>query len=229
MKKAIIQIIAASLWGFVVMYLVLRTGFGFSIPLSAWSFEITLVLLGMTIILMLTSLVIYLKIHREMKKQVTGEEEDEREAKAYNYFNNLILTNIASIYLSVASLAIGIITNQSVILVNISLVLVFLGMILSAVFMEVKKKIHPHRGLPSIGDRRYAKKIFEVSDEGERHIMLQGLYYTFSNMNVLLLVGVFILIIYSIISGVSQLFGILLILGILLITNMQYMIKIRNK
>ena len=69
----------------------------------------------------------------------------------------------------------------------------------------------------------------EMSDEGERHVMLQGIYKAFTSINSLLFFAVLALIGYSVISGVSQLFGIFSILLILMVINVQYMLNIRNK
>lgn len=68
-----------------------------------------------------------------------------------------------------------------------------------------------------------------ISDEGEHHIILNGLYGSFRSLNVLLLLAILFLIAYSVISGVSQLMAIFLIVFILVITNTQYMLTIRNK
>src|SRR5690606_41275333 len=40
------------------------------------------------------------------------------------------------------------------------------------------KNMYPERDLPSITDKKYAEKLLNVSDDGEKHIMLGGLYKT---------------------------------------------------
>src|SRR5690606_15958658 len=91
------------------------------------------------------------------------------------------------------------------------------------------KNMYPERDLPSITDKKYAEKLLNVSDDGEKHIMLGGLYKTHITMNSLLLGAIVLLLFYSIASDSSQLFSIFIIVGILAITNTQYQFSIRNK
>nr|WP_316047208.1 hypothetical protein [Planococcus glaciei] len=59
--------------------------------------------------------------------------------------------------------------------------------------------------------------------------MLEGLYRTHNTMNLALFIALLLLIIYSVSTGVSQLFAIFVVALILIIANVQYTFSIRNK
>lgn len=59
-------------------------------------------------------------------------------------------------------------------------------------------------------------------------MMLQGLYKSFNSVNSLLMLGILLLLFYSLASGASQLFGITVIAVILLFTNIQYILSVKE-
>ncbi|HLQ98330.1 MAG TPA: DUF3169 family protein, partial [Candidatus Dormibacteraeota bacterium] len=68
-----------------------------------------------------------------------------------------------------------------------------------------------------------------ASDEGERHVMLEGLYKTFNMMNGTLFIGLIVLMMYSISTGDGQIFGMIIIAAVLIISNVKYVTSIRDK
>lgn len=227
MKKNIGKILASAAAGFILMYLLLDLRFDVNISLI--SFELTIIFLTISLLLIIFSILGYLKIKSEVKKDVKGNEEDERDARLYRLYGDVTLAANIAMYFSTLLLAIVALTDQHNVFVFISLAIILVSISLNYVYSELIKTIYPERNLPSVNDKQYAKKLLDSSDEGERHIMLQGMYRAFTSFNALLFFAVLLLIAYSVISGVSQLFGIFIIILILVITNTQYMLTIRNK
>lgn len=227
MTKQIGKMLIGAVTGFVVMYVLL--GFELDVNISFMPFEWMMMFMVVSILLLLFSVVGYTKIKAEAKKSVRGEEEDEREVRQSKRYGDITLATSIAMYLSLAMLALVAVTPQHNAFVFISLALVLISFSSNMIYSELAKMIYPHRNFPSVNDKHYAKKLMEMSDEGERYVMLQGMYKAFTSINLLLFFAVLALIGYSVISGVSQLFGIFSILFILIVINMQYILSIRNK
>jgi len=226
-KKAIGQMLAGAAVGFILMYILLDFQLDVNIPFM--STELMIIFMVITILLILFSLSGYVRMKRMNKKELSGEEEDNREEQQYRTYCDISFAINTALYFSILTLAIVAVTEQHNAFIFITLALSLLCMILNFVYLEMVNKISPERNLPSVNDKQYAKKLLEMSDEGERHVMLQGLYGAFTSMNALLLFALFLMIAYSVITGVSQLFGIFIIVFILVVSNLQYVLKIRNK
>ncbi len=227
MIKTIGKMLAGAVAGFLIMYFLM--GFQFNVNIPFPSFELTIIIMVLSILLIIFSLFGYAKIKSEVKKQVSGDEEDERDVRLYKLYSDIMLAANLSLYFSTFMLALIAVTDQPNAFVFISLALILTSVSLNFVYSSLVHTVYPNRNLPSANDKQYAKKLLECSDEGERHIMLEGMYRAYTSLNALLFFAVLALIAYSIISGVSQLFGIFLIILILIITNTQYMLAIRNK
>ncbi|NBA12635.1 DUF3169 family protein, partial [Weissella confusa] len=93
----------------------------------------------------------------------------------------------------------------------------------------VLKRVYPNRHLPSPTDKDYGKKLLAISDEGEKHVMLDGLFHTFQMMNILLTGAMFILIVYSLGANHSHRFSILVIGLVLVSLNANDMLMIRHR
>lgn len=228
MTKGIGKILFAAVLGFVSMYLLLTL----ELDVNNFSFmflEITVICMAISILAITFSLFGYMKIKADAKKEVTGDEEDEREVLQYKRYGEISLAVNIAMYFSMGMIALVTITEQHYSFALIGLVLILLSTFLNIVNLELVKIIYPERDFPSVSDKHFAKKLLDMSDEGERHVMLEGIYRAFTSINSLLVIAVVALTAYSIISGVSQLFGIFTILLILVITNAQYMLSIRKK
>ena len=232
MTKTIGKMLLGAVFGFVVMYVILEAVFG-SLDIS-WgvvdlSLELMIVLMVISVSLNLFNAVTCVKIMRESKKQVTGDEEDRlAELQGKRYGDGMLAANIA-MYTSTGMLALVGITALPIVFIYISLGLLLLSLSMMFITAELAKVVDPNREYPSVNDKQYAEKLMEMSDDGERHIMLHGLYRAFTSINMLLFFAVLALIVYSVLTGVSQLAGILIILFILIFTNTQYMLSIRKK
>ena len=235
MTKAIGKLLFGALvgaaFGYLVMYITLNSGAGSNISWSSLnlSYGLMIVLMVISVALIIFNALSCVNIVKESKRQVSGDEEDElEELQNKRYGDGMLAANIA-MYTSTGMLALVGITSQPIVFVFISLGLLLLSLSLMFITAELAKVVDPNREYPSVNDKQYAKKLMEMSDDGERHIMLHGLYRAFTSINILLFFAVLALIAYSVLSGISQLAGILIILFILIFTNAQYMLSIRKK
>lgn len=106
-------------------------------------------------------------------------------------------------------------------------------MVAALVFLSLLSTLlpvmYPERDLPTSKESNFAGKLLQASDEGERHIMLEGLYKTFNTMNATLLIGLVLLMMYSIGTGDDQIFGMVVVAAALIISNVKYVLSIRDK
>ncbi|EIM06819.1 hypothetical protein A1A1_09736 [Planococcus antarcticus DSM 14505] len=144
------------------------------------------------------------------------------------YCDATLCSNLAML-LSLASLSISALASQPFWMLVFGLVLVFFGFFMSFILLSLLQEMYPERKLPSVSDKNYAEKLLDVSDDGEKHVMLGGLYKTYLTMNSLLIGAVVLLLFYSIVSESSQLFSIFVVVVILVVTNTQYQLSLRNK
>ncbi|GLC90330.1 DUF3169 family protein [Lysinibacillus piscis] len=227
MKKHVGKMLLGAIAGFIVAYGVMHLKFDVNMP--AMGFEFTIIFMIITMILISFSLIGYMKVKGDAKKQLVGDAQDELETLQYKRSSDTMIASNTAIYFSTLMLAIVSLTDVPNIFIFISLGLVLVSIVLNTIYANLGKSLQPERNWPSVNDKDYAKKILAISDEGERHVILQGLYGAFASLNGLLLLAIFILIGYSAVSGVSQLLAIFIIVFILIITNTQYMLTIRNK
>ena len=227
MIKQVGKMLFGAVAGFVLMYVLL--GFQLDVNIAFMPFEWMMMFMVLSILLLVFSLFGYTNIRAEAKKALSGEEEDKRDERQSKRYSDITLATNIAMYFSLAMLALVAVTPQHNVFIFISLALILISFTCNMMYSELLKMIHPHRSFPSVNDKHYAKKLMEMSDEGERHVMLQGIYKAFTSINSLLFFAVLALIGYSVISGVSQLFGIFCIITILIIINAQYMLNIRNK
>ncbi len=235
MTKAVGKIFLGAMVGavfaYIVMYFSMNSSSGLSISWGSLNlpFQMMILLLVISGSLTIFNAVTCVNIIKKSKIQVTGDEEDElAELQDKRYGDGMLAANIA-MYTSIGLLALVSITDQPNTFIFISLGLALVSLSMMFITAELAKVIDPNREYPSVNDKQYAEKLMEMSDDGERHIMLQGLFKAFTSINMLLFFAVLALIAYSVISGVSQLAGIFLILLILIFTNAKYMLSIRKK
>lgn len=221
------QLVIGALIGFFGMLAILDRDF--RIDLSPFALPGNLIILAVVLALAVFSAFRYISIRNLAKKELTGDEEDAAEGHMYRQYADASLSSTLAILFSLASMSLSILTTQPLWVLIIGMVLIFFSFIVSAILPGLMKSMYPERDLPSISDKKYAEKLLNVSDDGEKHIMLGGLYKTHITMNSLLLGAIVLLLFYSLVSDSSQLFSILIIVGILAITNTQYQFSIRNK
>lgn len=201
------------------------------IPFSEITFPLHIVSIILYIVVVLCwvfSFIIANKIKKIANKELVGEAEDEAE----EVMNKLLYdfsfgTNIGAIIAIVAM-------SLSVMAMNFTLIIAgivasFFSYYMTSYMMTLMKLAYPERELPEISDKDFSKKLLEASDDGERHIMLQGLYKVYSFANAAFLFAIMGLALYSVVTDDSQLFSIIVISIILVTMNGMYLISVRNR
>ncbi|WP_223632661.1 DUF3169 family protein [Planococcus sp. 4-30] len=221
------QLLIGSLIGFFGMLAVLDGDI--RIDLSPYAYAGNIIILAIAAALVVFSAYCYFSVRILAKQDLTGDEEDAAEGRMYKKYSDASLSSTLAILLSLASMSLSILTIQPLWLLLLGFVLIVFSFNISIILPGLMKNMYPERDLPTISDKKYAEKLLNVSDDGEKHVMLGGLYKTHITMNSLLLGAIVLLLFYSMASESSQLFSIFIIIGILAITNMQYQFSIRNK
>lgn len=227
MKKTLIQLLGGAVIGAPIGFFIVSGNF--ALPIYEIATEMTLVFLGIAFLLSVGSLVKLAQLKQKSAQQFSGDEEDLHEQYLYKLCSDVSLASNIALILSIVAICIGVITEQSIVILTLSIFIVLLSILSSILVGKSLKYAYPNREFPSFNDSQYSKKLLEMSDEGERHVMLQGFYSAFNTTNILLHGSLLLLMFYSIASGESQLFAILIISLILIIVNTQYMLKIRNR
>ncbi|MEK5136203.1 DUF3169 family protein [Bacillus sp. FSL W8-0645] len=225
--KTIYKMLLGALLGFLGAYCLLAAEF--EMTLLDVAFEATLVISGLTIVLIVYCFSGISRMKKRVSLSVSGDEEDELEAKQYRTFTDSTLSNTVSTILSIIATGMAIVTEQPIWLILVNVALFIVTIISSYVAISVLQLVYPNRNLPSPSDKDYSKKLLAISDEGEKHVMLGGLFHTYQMMNILLTSAMFILIVYSLGANHSQLFSIIVIGLVLIILNANYMFRIRNR
>jgi len=161
--------------------------------------------------------------------QVDGEQEDEVDAQKYRKFSDMSLSLQISSTLAIVGMSMSLMLASAIYLAFVGVVMIFASYILGIWMMNIVQKMYPERNLPKITEEKYAEKLLAKSDEGEKHVMLHGLYKSYNLVNILLVLGMIATAIYSMVTEQSQLFAIILMGIILIAVNSRYMFAIRNK
>lgn len=227
MKRTVMQFIGAAIIGGLFGFFIVKSEF--TLPIYEIATEMTVIFIIISLLLATASFIKMTQLKKQSAKQLSGDEEDLREEYLYKLYSDASLASNISQIIGIVAICTGAITEQSIVLIASSIVVMLLAIAANFLVGTSIKHAYPHRDFPSLNDKHYAKKLLDMSDEGERHIMLQGFYSAFSMTNILLLLSLILLTLYSIATAESQLFSILLIALILIIVNTQYMLKVRNR
>ncbi|WP_462421357.1 DUF3169 family protein [Salinicoccus sp. Marseille-QA3877] len=222
-----------------LMYLFLGAIAGLTLSIVATStsdinmdsiyYWIGVVTLATSILLAIVSVYLYRQLKTVSSDYTKYMDMDAYDIYRYNKYNDLQVINTMAMMLSIIALSIFMIIEFHFIWVLISGVTYLVTLYLTIVQSGIISSLYPDRDLPKPGDKKYAEKLLAASDEGERHIMLNGLYKTHNFVQMGLFLGIVILIFYSIITGESQIFSIILIAVILIISQLKYSMEIREK
>lgn len=225
--STIVSLVLGAAIGFFGVMAVLNTKI--EIQLDEYAFPASIVLTIISGVFILVSVAMYLNIRSIASKELSGDEEDMAEGKMYRRYSDISLLMNIALVLSLVILSITLLTEQPLWIVYTAGGLLIVSLIIIQMLPGITKHMYPERNLPSVGDKDYSQKLLELSDDGERHVMLGGLYKAFLTTNVLVLGGILFLMVYSLATDNSQLVGIFLLSLIWIISNTQYIINIRNK
>jgi len=224
--KTVIQILISAVIGFIVATLMLNN---FTLDLFKYTDAIVVIILFINVLLLGVSFKIYWQVKKLHNTEANGDEEDEVDLLIYKKFADHSFLIHSSIVLSVLVLCTTLITSQSIYLTIIAIVTMILSYLFTLYMTNLIRLIYPERNIPKISDSKYEEKLLEVSDEGERHVMLIGFYKSYNLMNFVLFIAIVLSTFYSITTNHSQLFSIILIGIVLIIVNGKYCFSVRNK
>lgn len=168
------------------------------------------------------------KIKRLSKKELEGEAEDEADDIISKTFYNYSFCGNSSMIIAVLALSLSMI-ESSILMTGIGIIAIIIGYIMTAYMLHVIKGAYPERNLPGMADKDFSKKMLEISDAGEKHIMLHALYKAYGFANTAFIIAIIAIALYSIFTGDAQLFSIVLISVILIIMNGIYLLEAKNK
>lgn len=86
---------------------------------------------------------------------------------------------------------------------------------------------NPNFNFPNPQSKNYEQEYFNQFDDGEKYVMLKGLYQLYSLVTRGLVILAFILMFYSALTGDSQLVGIIGIGILLLLIQVSYTISLK--
>ena len=227
MKKTLTQLLVGAVIGALIGFFIVSGDF--TLPIYDIATEMALIFLGIAFLLIVGTFVKLAQLKQKSSQQFSGDEEDLHEQYLYKLYSDVSLASNIALILSIVAICVGVITEQSIVILILSIFVVLLSVLSTFLVGTSLKYAYPNREFPSFNDNQYSKKLLEMSDEGERHIMLQGFYSAFNTTNILLIGSLLLLMFYSVASGESQLFAILIIAIILIVANTQYILKVRNR
>lgn len=222
--KRILQFFISGIVGFFVMYALMN--------LSEVNFagEITVIsLIAISAILIAMSMIRFQKIKSLNMQNFSGDEEDEVEERKYKMFADYSLYANSSFVLSILALSLSLLTTQNLVMTIASICLLIITYFLIHYMGYLMQQVYPERNVPGTSDPDYAKSLLDIADDGEKHVILNGLYKSYSLLNVTLVVAIILSTVYSLTRGDSQIFSIILMAVVLLIVNSKYLLVVRNK
>lgn len=219
------QFLTGAIGGFIVVSIY------FLIPFDNMTFPTTTVLIILYAIVLLGWIYAFFvanDIKRLAKEDLEGDDEDEAEdiinKKLYDYsFSNNVSAIFAVLGMSIALL------KMHIPLLIVGVIVTLLSYSMTSYMMKLYKLAYPNRNLPDVGDKDYAKKLMDISDGGERHIMLHGLYKAYNFANIAFVFAIIGITLYSLVTEDSQLFSIIVISLLLLMMNAVYLFSVRNR
>ncbi|RLL46696.1 DUF3169 family protein [Oceanobacillus piezotolerans] len=222
--KFILQFFISGVAGFFSVYVLM------SFSDVHFAGEVTVLgLIAISIILTALSIFRFQKIKLLNKQNFSGEEEDEVEDRKYKMFADYSLFANISFVLSILALSLSIIVTHNVILTIASLILLIITYFLIHYMTRLMQHVYPERNIPSKSDPDYAQSVLDLADDGEKHVILDGLYKSQGLLNLSLIIAISLATVYSVSGEESQIFSIILMAIVLLVVNGKYLLVIRNK
>ncbi|MER2029501.1 MAG: DUF3169 family protein [Solibacillus sp.] len=169
-KRTIKQSLFGGIIGILISTLIVAGEF--KLPLYGIATEMTFVFLGIAFLLTVVGFVKLAQLKRQSLHQLSGEDEDLQEENLYKLYSDTSLAINMSLIIGIVGACVAIITEQSIVIQILSIPAILLAIIATPLVGNYIKYVYPYREIPSYNDKQYTKKMFEMSDEGERHIML---------------------------------------------------------
>jgi len=223
-----LQMFVGGVFGYLGMYAYLNNEL-IQIDLTAYELPMMILLTLLLIGLFTWALSRYQLIRRLLHTPLAGEEEDEAEGIMYRAYSDGTLASTLTTIFSLVSMSLTLLSDQSLWFLLFNFFTLLGSFVLSYAFNALLPVMYPDRTLPKLSNPDYAQRLLELSDDGEKHVMLQGLYRTNITSSALMIFAIIVLLAYSLMTGDSQLFSIFVLSFIMVFTNIQYIRIIRTK
>lgn len=183
--------------------------------------------------LLIWSVSSYREVKRIYHTTYTGEEEDEADQRKYQKSSDFTVAFHSAIVLAMITVAVTLIQKTSIALIIAAMIVLVASLIVGSFMNKISEYLYPDRELPKADSEKsgdeYLDAMLEMADEGERFIILQGLYKSHNLLNILLIGGIILATTYSVFGESSQLFSIIMMGVVLIAGNVKYQRSIRNK
>ena len=232
MKKEAIKVIIAALLGFISSYIVMSVFKHTSLSKFELSLYLNYIFTGLFVILTVLTLsyiVRYLQIRQLTRRPVSSDDEDAIDSQVNRYYADGMMMVQVSTLLSIGLASFSIIENHFGLHLLLSGLFFIISSFASYYYLNLMRYIYPNRDFPKYSETNYVKKLFAASDDGERHVMLEGLIRSQSSLQLLLMGVIVVLVIYSYETGQSQIFAISLLIIALIWSNAKYFLYVRNR
>lgn len=217
--------------GFFASYFTLEFFYGnvTTIEFDQFYYWLSILLILLSLGLLIFSFVISQRLLKTAKSNPANINADDLDRYKYNTFNQLTAASTSALIMSLLALAIQILERGQMWLVIASGIIFIIACIVSAFIGGTINSLYPERNLPNPGDKNYADKLFEASDDGEIFVMAKGLYRSTQLTSTLLFFALVAMIFYSIITEDSQVFSIIIIGMIMIVNQIKYTREIKER
>lgn len=232
MNKEAVKVIIAALLGGISSYFVMFVLKNTHLSQFERSLYLDYIFIGLFVILTILTLsyiVRYLQIRQLTQRSVSSDEEDAIDDQLNRYYADGMMMVQVSTLLSIGLASFSIIENKFGLHLLLSGLFFVISSLASVFYLNLMNHIYPNRDFPKYSETNYIKKLFAASDDGERHVMLEGLIRSQSSLQLLLIGIIVVLVIYSYETGQSQLFAISLLIIALIWSNAKYFLHVRNR
>ena len=208
-------------------------GFRFIAEMSLDS-KTTIETIGIIGILVTMTLIIFslymqkkaLKYKKQLERHIEESDADSMETKASLSFMNVSLMIYLSYVVTFVLLLIYVVGNVNerfTLYPTVTFVMTSLSFIPYGFFIRKYDS-----RFPKSGEKNYTEKTLAMMDEGERHITLVSMFKIYHmNLN-LLIIGILLLGIFSIESGVNQTVGLMILIILFVYNVFGYLLKVRK-
>lgn len=224
--KILKQLLIGGVVGFVGVLLLLNLP---SLHVEKYANIIVIGLFVVVVLLLGVSLLFHIQIKKLSRMEFHGDEEDEVDVIKYRKFNDYSLVIQSSSVIVLLALCFALIASKNIVLIIIGIILSLVSYLFTFFMMHLMKVVHPERNIPEISDPKFTEKLLDEADDGEKYIIMHGLYKSHNLLNSILVFAIVGSTIYSLVSEHSQLFSVILMALVLLIVNGNYLLSVRNK
>ncbi|UXR71773.1 MULTISPECIES: DUF3169 family protein [unclassified Staphylococcus] len=196
----------------------------------------TVKMVGYAIIAMIIGLLCYqlwlqkhiLKQKREMTQTLsdTHTETDQIESQISLLFWRTSVITQVYLLLSFIFMLFVVLNNSGTAMTLFVIVIFFIASVSSWPYGIFVQEYDPR--FPKLGEKNYTEKLLNLMDEGEQHITLLSMYKVHTMNTMFIVLGIFLLSIFSLESGINQSFGVIILVFLFAYNLFGYQFRVRK-